>query len=106
MYLFVQICFSVAGQMWSVDAHEKEVTGLAVSDKCPGLVVTGSGDGTVKIWDCNETGPSMVHEADFSAGVIHSLELCPDLPFVLAVGGDNKSNHFLVYDLRNIDVGT
>lgn len=38
-------------------------------------------------------------------GNIHCLELCPDSPFVIAVGGDKKSNNFTAFDLQNIDPG-
>ncbi|KAF2882098.1 hypothetical protein ILUMI_24101 [Ignelater luminosus] len=93
------------GQVWSINAHEKEVTGLTISGQCPGLFLTASSDGLVKIWDSAEsTQPNLVYEKDFSMGLVHCLQLCPDLPFVVAAGGDNKSNNFTVFDLQNIDV--
>ncbi|EFA02231.2 periodic tryptophan protein 1 homolog [Tribolium castaneum] len=92
------------GQVWAVEAHEKEVTGLVVSPQCPGLLVTSSPDGTIKIWDYTENEATFVFEKDFSLGTVQCLDLSPDLPFVIAAGGDNKSNNFLVHDLRNIDV--
>lgn len=47
----------------------------------------------------------LVHEKEFGIGNIHCLELCPDLPFVISVGGDKKSSNFSVFDLQNIDPG-
>lgn len=89
-----------------MQAHEKEVTGLAVSGQCPGLMVTTSAEGTLKTWDIQgvET-PKFVHEKNFNMGVVQCLELCPDSPFVIAAGGDRKDNNFTVLDLNNIDVG-
>ncbi|XP_018320830.1 periodic tryptophan protein 1 homolog [Agrilus planipennis] len=92
------------GQIWSIEAHEKEVTGLTISAQCPGLLITASADGSLKVWDMNEESePVMAVNKEFDLGVVHCVELCPDLPFVIAAGGDNKSKNFLVYDLRNVD---
>nr|XP_023012005.1 periodic tryptophan protein 1 homolog [Leptinotarsa decemlineata] len=93
------------GQLWSVNAHSKEVTGLAISRQCPGLLVTASPDEMVKTWDfASGSVPKLVHEREFKLGNIHCLELCPDSPFVITLGGDNKSNNFAVFDLQNVDV--
>ncbi|RZC39972.1 periodic tryptophan protein 1 -like [Asbolus verrucosus] len=98
-------CFDCRkGQVWSTQAHDKEVTGLVVSAQCPGLLVTSSPDGTVKVWDYNESEVAFVYEKNFNLGTIQCLDLSPDSPFVIAAGGDNKSNNFVVHDLRNIDV--
>lgn len=79
---------------------------MTISGQCPGLFLTSSSDGLVKIWDCAESAqPNLVYEKDFSMGLIHCLELCPNLPFVIAAGGDNKSNNFTVFDVQNIDLG-
>lgn len=89
-----------------MEAHQKEVTGLAASGQCPGLMVTTSADGTLKIWDIQGVAtPKLVHEKNFNMGVVQCLELCPDSPFVIAAGGDKKSNNFTVLDLQTIDVG-
>lgn len=98
-------CFDCRkGKLWSLNAHEKEVTGLAVSGQCPGLLVTCSPDETVKTWDFNEENiPGLVSEREFKMGHIHCLSLCPDSPFVIAIGADKKSNNFTVFDLQNID---
>ncbi|KAL3265781.1 hypothetical protein HHI36_009979 [Cryptolaemus montrouzieri] len=99
-------CFDCRkGELWSISAHEKEVTGLFISGQCPGLLVTSSSDGTMKTWDYSgESKPELIHTKDFNIGVIHCLEGSPNSPFVISVGGDKKSNNFTVYDLQNIDV--
>lgn len=93
------------GQIWSVKAHEKEVTGLARSHTCPGLLSSSSPDGSIKVWDVQggEVAPKMVHEKVMTMGQIHCLEMNPDFPFVVAAGGDNKSNNFVVLDLMKYD---
>ncbi|KAK9875592.1 hypothetical protein WA026_009395 [Henosepilachna vigintioctopunctata] len=99
-------CFDCRkGQLWSIPAHEKEVTGLFVSGQCPGLIVTSSPDETVKTWDYSgENAPELINSKDFGCGMLHCLGGSPDSPFVIASGGDKKSNNFVVYDIRNIDV--
>ncbi|XP_066137795.1 periodic tryptophan protein 1 homolog [Euwallacea fornicatus] len=98
-------CFDCRkGKLWSLTAHEKEVTGLTISGQCPGLLVTASPDETVKTWDFNDENlPTLINEREFKMGNIHCLELCPDSPFVIALGGDKKSSNFTVYDLQNVD---
>ncbi|GJQ77266.1 hypothetical protein Trydic_g20691 [Trypoxylus dichotomus] len=93
------------GELWSLKAHEQDVAGLVVSGQCPGLLVTTSGDGSVKTWDCkNDTQPVLIHEKDFKMGNVHCLDLCPNYPFIIAAGGDKKSNNFTVLNLLTIDV--
>lgn len=91
--------------VWTIpDAHEKEVTGLNISDRYAGFLVTASADGLVKVWDYTTSNqPRMISEKDFGMNLVHCLALCPDWPFVIAAGGDNKMNNFSVYDLQNCD---
>lgn len=94
------------GQLWSLQIHEKEVTGLAVSGQSPGLMVTTSAEGTLKTWDIQAVStPKLVYEKNFNMGVVQCLELCPDSPFIIAAGGDRKDNNFTVLDLQRIDPG-
>lgn len=95
------------GRIWGpTQIHEKEVTGLVVSQQCPGLLMTGSPDSLVKIWDyTHDIEPNLVYEKNFDVGSLHCLEFCPDLPFVICVGGDNKKNNFTVFDIQNIEAG-
>ncbi|KAF5276887.1 hypothetical protein FQA39_LY06438 [Lamprigera yunnana] len=101
-------CFDSRQELavWTItEAHEKDVTGLNISPHCPGLLLTCSADESVKIWDyTKQAPPSVVYERNFQMNIVHCLDLCPDLPFVLAAGGDNKMNNFTVFDLQNIDV--
>ncbi|XP_043269292.1 periodic tryptophan protein 1 homolog [Venturia canescens] len=86
--------------LWQVSAHEKEITGLSLSTSCPGLLLTASADGVVKVWDVIK--PEVlepVWEKKMNLGDIQCLAQSPDSPFIFAVGGDNKANNFKVWDL-------
>lgn len=100
-------CFDCRkGMLWTHEAHEKEVTGLVISNQCKGLLVTASGDGTIKTWDYSHNNiPELVHCKETKLGVIHCLEVNPDSPFVVAAGGDQKSHNFQTMDLRRNDSG-
>ncbi|XP_017779248.1 PREDICTED: periodic tryptophan protein 1 homolog [Nicrophorus vespilloides] len=92
------------GPMWSMKAHEKEVTGMSISGQCPGLLVTASTDGMFKVWDFKqENQPALIEERNLKLEGVHCLELCPDSPFVIAAGGDNKMNNFKVLNLTSIE---
>lgn len=98
--------FCLTGELWSKKAHEKEISGLAASGQCPGLLITTSGDGTIKVWDFKDDAqPVLVYEKDFKMDTIHCLDLCPNHPFTVAAGGDKKSHNFSVLDLQSVDVG-
>lgn len=92
--------------LWKVDAHEKEVTGLSLSTSCPGLLVSASADGIVKVWDAVQ--PEVlepVWEKKMNLGDLLCLAASPDSPFTFSTGGDNKSNNFKVWDLLDTPEG-
>lgn len=100
-------CFDCRkGMLWTHQAHEKEVSGLVLSNQCRGLMVTASGDETIKTWDYSYNNiPELIHTKDMKLGSIHCLELNPDSPFVVGAGGDHKSHNLQVVDLRKNDPG-
>ncbi|KAI5635823.1 hypothetical protein NE865_11425 [Phthorimaea operculella] len=85
--------------LWTITAHEKEVTGLLLSEQVPGLMVTVSTDGKQKTWDISSTPPVQASERTGRVGQALCAALCPDAPFSLAVGGDNKECYIEVHDL-------
>lgn len=85
--------------LWTIDAHEKEVTGLILSDKVPGLMVTVSTDGKLKTWDISSSPPVQVSERVGKVGQALCAAACPESPFSVALGGDNKENYIEVVDL-------
>uniref|UniRef100_A0A6M2DNG7 Putative wd40 domain protein n=1 Tax=Xenopsylla cheopis TaxID=163159 RepID=A0A6M2DNG7_XENCH len=91
----------VENPIWQIKAHNKEVTGLSISQVCPGLLITASSDNIVKTWDTKNGTPQLISEKDMKIGDIQGMTVCPENTFVIACGGDNKSNNFGVWDLRN-----
>lgn len=86
------------------EAHADSVTDLAFSRKCPNLLVSAGADQKIKVWDTASNRMKLVHEYDqANVGKIFALSANPDLPFVFAVGGDNRLKNLEVIDISNID---
>ncbi|KAJ8733750.1 hypothetical protein PYW07_014301 [Mythimna separata] len=86
--------------VWVLDAHEKEVTGLILSDRVPGLMITVSTDEKLKTWDISGAAPVQVSERTCRVGAALCAAACPEAPFNVAVGGDNKQNYIELVDLN------
>lgn len=78
---------------------------MSLSSQCPGLLVTGSSDKTMKVWDVSGASPTCLEERDAKIGMVHCLEGCPDAPFVFAFGGDTPSHNMHVMDVREASTG-
>ncbi|XP_038208482.1 periodic tryptophan protein 1 homolog [Zerene cesonia] len=85
--------------LWTIQAHEKEVTGLILSDKIPGLMITIGTDEKLKTWDITSAGAVQVSERAGRVGQALCAAACPDHPLAVAVGGDNKQNCIELVDL-------
>jgi len=86
--------------IWTLSAHSEGVNGLSLSSQCPGLLVTGSSDKTMKVWDISKSKPTCISETEAKIGMVHALDGCPDAPFVFAFGGDTPSHNMHVMDVR------
>ena len=86
--------------LWALSAHSEGINGMALSTQCPDCLVTGSSDQTMKVWDIANNKPTCILEKDLKIGRVHSLDNCPDAPFVFAFGGDVPSNTIKVMDIR------
>ncbi|XP_053601828.1 periodic tryptophan protein 1 homolog [Plodia interpunctella] len=89
--------------LWTIQAHENEVTGLIISELVPGMMVTVSTDGKMKTWDISSSGAVQVSERQCRVGAALCAALCPEAPLSLAVGGDNKECCIEMLDLTNSD---
>jgi len=87
--------------VYSIGAHNDSVTGLSLSSQINGCLITASTDKVVKVWDIDENGAKFVTQfSDLNIGSILSLSPNPDLPFVIAVGGDNnKTENIKIIDI-------
>ena len=86
--------------LWSVQAHEEACTSLVLSPEVPGCLVTVSPDKTLKVWDVSSEPSAPVAARPMKLGALHCAAFCPDLPWMLCVGGDNKENSFRLWDIR------
>ncbi|XP_077293530.1 PWP1 homolog no child left behind [Arctopsyche grandis] len=89
--------------VWNLEAHEGEVTGLSLSHKCPGLMVTSSNEGNLKVWDVSTSQPELIAEKALAIGAAQCLSSCPENPFVFAAGGDFKAKNFGVWDVTKME---
>lgn len=84
--------------LYTLSAHNKAVTGLALSSSVKGLLSTISTDQTLKVWDILDNKPSLILEKDLKLNDLHCLGACPEAPFVFAVGGEKELR---VWDIRS-----
>ena len=91
--------------LWTLSAHSEGINGMSLSSQCPDCLVTGSSDKTMKVWDISNNKPTCILEKDLKIGRVHSLDNCPDAPFVFAFGGDVPSNTIQVMDVREASSG-
>eukprot|EP00118_Oscarella_pearsei_P015097 m.133304 g.133304 ORF g.133304 m.133304 type:complete len:547 (+) comp38122_c1_seq4:1135-2775(+) len=84
-----------AGPVFSFQAHDEAVTALCLSSGIPGCVITGSDDKTLKVWDIQDSlhggDPTHVLTKKLKLGPIMTASFSPDVPFVVAVGGQKES---------------
>lgn len=71
-------------QLWTLAAHNKAATSLAINPLFPNLIATGSLDRHVKLWTLSPN-PSCLYSKDTDANV-YSASFSPDSPFLLGIG--------------------
>ena len=83
------VCIDIRQEkpLYTIAAHDNEVSGLSMTKLIPGLLATCSADKTVKVWQISDNKPSCVTSRAFpEAGSLHCLSFCPDYASMLAVG--------------------
>lgn len=75
--------------VWVLQAHDESVSAFDINPAIPGFMATGSTDRTVKLWNIQATGPTMVVSRNLEVGKVFSTTWAPDeaVGFRLAVAG-------------------
>ncbi|KAJ2858299.1 rRNA-processing protein [Coemansia erecta] len=86
-----------ADPVYTLVAHSEALSSMDQHPRVPGLLITGSADETVKVWDIRENKPSMVISRNPDVGNVFAARFCPDEPMLVAVGGSSGESR--VWDL-------
>ena len=81
--------------VWTLQAHDESVSSFDINPVIPGFMATGSTDRTVKLWNIQPSGPSMVVSRNLDVGKVFAATFAPDpeVAFRLAVAGSSGSMH-------------
>ncbi len=79
--------------VWTLQAHDESVSSFDINPAIPGFMATGSTDRTVKLWNIQTSGPTMVVSRNLEVGKVFSTVFAPDeeVGFRLAVAGSKGS---------------
>ncbi|KAJ2720272.1 rRNA-processing protein [Coemansia sp. Benny D115] len=78
-----------ARPVYTLVAHDEAVSAMDQHPHVAGLLMTGSADETVKVWDVRDAKPSMVLSRNLDVGNVFAARFCPDEPMLAAVAGSN-----------------
>jgi periodic tryptophan protein 1 len=75
--------------VWTLQAHDESVSSFDINPVIPGFMATGSTDRTVKLWNIQASGPTVVVSRNLEVGKVFSTQFAPDaeVGFRLAVAG-------------------
>jgi len=81
--------------IWTLQAHDDVLSSFDVNPVIPGFLATGSFDKSIKLWNIQPTGPSMVVSRNFDVGKVFATTFAPDqeVAFRLAVAGSRGTMH-------------
>lgn len=75
--------------VWTLSAHDSEITAFDVNTFSPDFMVTGSSDKKIKLWNLTDDKPSMLLSRYLDVGKVFSVGFAPDKEIggMLAVAG-------------------
>ncbi|KAF4124039.1 periodic tryptophan protein 1 [Geosmithia morbida] len=81
--------------VWTLQAHDESISAFDINPIIPGYLATGSSDRTVKLWNIQASGPTMVASRNLDVGKVFVTTFAPDgeVGFRLAVAGSHGSMH-------------
>lgn len=94
---------SSAEPLWTIEAHEKEVTDFGFNKLAPNMLSTTSVDSFIKIWKFDASSASLVHAQHYKLGRIHCLHEAPENNWMVGLGGDKRKKNFMVANLLDLD---
>lgn len=89
--------------LWSVEAHEKELTDFGFNKSAPSMLTTTSVDNFVKVWKFDSSSCNLVHSQHYKLGRIHCLHEAPENNWFVGLGGDKRRKNFMVANLLDSD---
>ncbi len=89
--------------LWLLQAHDSGLSSFDVSPTHRGLIVTGSTDKLVKLWNIapDARGPSLVLSRDLDLGKIFSTRFGPDKDVAMKVAVAGSAGSIKVWDLSS-----
>lgn len=89
--------------LWTIEAHEKEVTDFGFNTRAPSMLTSTSVDSFVKIWKFDSTSCNPVHSHHYKLGRIHCLHEAPENNWFVGLGGDKRKKNFTVANLLDFE---
>lgn len=89
--------------LWTVEAHEKEITDFTFNAKVPNFLASSSIDNYLKVWNFNESSCNLINSQHCKVGKVHCLSECPENNFIVSIGGDKRKKNFTVTNLLDND---
>ena len=73
--------------LFTLAAHSKPASTLALCPSAPGLLATASTDKSTKLWDISRGAPELLVSRDLRVGAVFSAAFARDAPQLLAAAG-------------------
>ncbi len=76
-----------AAPLFTLAAHDKPTSTLAMCPSARGLLATGSTDKAIKLWDISRGAPELLVSRDLRVGAVFSVAFAGDAHHLLAAAG-------------------